>query len=286
VVQTYTVLNGPNKNGTLQGDEIYHTPEDYHSASILCLQYDDELMITGSSDMSCIVWKIDGYEPIKRLKNHASGVLDVCLDAKYIVSCSKDSKIAVYDRQTLSFLRHLEGHGGPVNAVQLRGNLLASASGDGTAKLWDLDSFECVKTFQSQDRGLAAVEFSDDRKHILAGGNDMVVYKWETTTGQLVHTYRGHNALVRSLFLDAANNIVVSGSYDQSLRVYNYETGKVLGDYENWTTSWILSAKSDYRRIICTSQDGRSLMLDFGYGVNGINALHPGTRSLVLDDTS
>jgi WD40 repeat protein len=79
--------------------------------------------------------------------------------------------------------------------------------------------------------------------------------------------YKGHANLVRSLYLDSANGRVVSGSYDQGIRVFDFTTGEEVGVYENWTTSWILAAKSDYRRIVATSQDGRALLMDFGYDV-------------------
>lgn len=127
--------------------------------------------------------------------------------------------------------------------------------------------------FSSQDRGLAAVEFSDDAKHVLAGGNDHVVYKFDARTGELLFTSQKHGGLVRSLFLDAHNNRTISGSYDQSIRVSDYTTGQTYGFYENWTTSWILSAKSDYRRVVATSQDGRALILDFGWKVEGVDSL-------------
>jgi F-box and WD-40 domain protein 1/11 len=269
-------------NGTPEGDAIYKVPSDYHEASILCLQYDDKIMVTGSSDHTCIVWDITGdeYVPITRLERHTAGVLDVALDAKYIVSCSKDASIIIWDRTTYRPVRTLQGHRGPVNAVQLRGNLLVSASGDGIAKLWNLDSGVCIKEFPSQDRGLAAVEFSDDARYVLAGGNDHVVYKFDALTGALLHTSAKHGGLVRSLFLDAVNGRVVSGSYDQSIRIADYHTGEVFGLYENWTTSWILSAKSDYRRVVATSQDGRALILDFAWGVEGGECLvGTGTRS-------
>ncbi|KAF1999741.1 WD40 repeat-like protein [Amniculicola lignicola CBS 123094] len=270
-VHKQTVVNNPSLNGTEKGDDIYYVPEDFHEASILCLQYDDKIMVTGSSDHTCIVWDIttDDYKPMYRLRAHTAGVLDVCLDEKHIISCSKDATINVWDRATGDHLRTLTGHRGPVNAVQLRGNLLVSASGDGVAKLWNLDQGHCIKEFPSQDRGLAAVEFSDDAKFVLAGGNDHVVYKFDALTGALLHTSSRHGGLVRSLFLDAVNGRVVSGSYDQSIRVADYHTGDVFGLYENWTTSWILSAKSDYRRVVATSQDGRALVLDFGWGVEG-----------------
>ncbi|OCK95962.1 WD40 repeat-like protein [Cenococcum geophilum 1.58] len=270
-----TVSNILSLNGTPEGRAIYHVPSDYHEASILCLQFDSEIMVTGSSDHTCIVWDItqEEYVPKYRLRRHSAGVLDVCLDDKYIISCSKDATINVWDRNTGDHIRELTGHRGPVNAVQLRGNLLVSASGDGVAKLWNLDSGLFIKEFPSQDRGLAAVEFSDDAKYVLAGGNDHVVYKFDTTTGQLLHTSTRHGGLVRSLFLDAHNGRVISGSYDQSIRISHYDSGETFGTYENWTTSWILSAKSDYRRVVATSQDGRALILDFGWGVDGVDVL-------------
>jgi F-box and WD-40 domain protein 1/11 len=152
------------------------------------------------------------------------------LDEKHIISCSKDSAIIVWDRQTGKQLRTLQGHRGPVNAVQLRGNLLVSASGDGVAKLWNLDSGVSIKDFPSEDRGLAAVEFSDDANIVLAGGNDHVVYKFDATTGNLLHTSTRHGGLVRSLFLDAFNGRIVSGSYDQSIRIADYATIEVFAN--------------------------------------------------------
>jgi F-box and WD-40 domain protein 1/11 len=130
-----------------------------------------------------------------------------------------------------------------------------------------------VKRFESHDRGLAAVEYSDDGQFVLAGGNDRVIYKYETKTGACITMYKGHANLVRSLFLDSANDQVVSGSYDQGIRVFNFKSGEEIGVYENWTTSWILAAKSDYRRIVATSQDGRALLMDFGYQLPDVELL-------------
>ena len=256
-------------NGTAEGDRIYHVPSDFHSASILCLQYDEEILVTGSSDNDLLVWDIKTFEPIRRLKHHGGGVLDVAFDSKHIVSCSKDCTIVVWDRQTLQPIRSLNGHRGPVNAVQLRGHLLVSASGDGVARLWDLNKMECIREFPPKERGLAAVEFSDDAKYVLAGGNDHTTYKFDVATGNEVKTFTGHTQLVRSLFLDTQNRRVVSGSYDLDLRVYDYDSGKLLGRFAEWTTSWMLAAKSDYRRIVSTSQDGRILIIDFGRDENG-----------------
>ncbi|KAI9810461.1 MAG: hypothetical protein M1827_006237 [Pycnora praestabilis] len=250
------------------------TPSDYHHASILCLQFDEEIMVTGSSDSTCIVWDIkNDYNPIHRLQQHTSGVLDICFDKKHVVSCSKDSTICVWDRETGELLKQLRGHRGPVNSVQLRGDLVVSASGDAAAKLWNIGSGLCIKEFLSKDRGLACIEFSEDARIVLAGGNDQVIYKFDANTGELVNSIKGHTGLVRSLHLDNANRRIVSGSYDMSVKIFDSETGELQVSFPGWTTSWILAAKADYRRVVCSSQDGRVLMMDFGHNLMDVNML-------------
>ncbi|KAJ5818478.1 F-box and WD40 domain protein [Penicillium riverlandense] len=247
----------------------------YHSASILCLQFDEEIMVTGSSDHTCIVWDIkDDYRPIRRLTGHRAGVLDVCFDDRYIVSCSKDSSICVWDRNTGTLLQQLVGHVGPVNAVQLRGDLIVSASGDGVSKLWNITSGHCVKEFSTKGgHGLACVEFSEDGRTILTGGNGKRIYQFDANTGELVKELKGHTDLIRSLHLDSMNKRIVSGSYDMSVKVFETETGELSIDLPGWTTSWMLSVQSDYRRVVATSQDSRAVIMDFGYGLDGIDLL-------------
>ncbi|MCJ1244085.1 hypothetical protein MMC30_001283 [Trapelia coarctata] len=249
-------------------------PAFYHTGSILCLQFDEEIMVSGSSDHSIIVWDVaNDYAPIRRLQHHSAGVLDVRFDDKHIVSCSKDTSICLWDRHTGELLRTLTGHRGPVNAVQLRGNLIVSASGDGIAKLWNLASGLCIKEFPSRDRGLACVEFSPDSRTILAGGNDQVIYHFDANSGELLRELKGHKGLVRSLHLDSANGRIISGSYDYSVKAYDLNSGDMICDFEGWTTSWMLSAKADYRRIVATSQDSRAVVMDFGHLLPGIELL-------------
>ncbi|EXJ85568.1 hypothetical protein A1O1_05933 [Capronia coronata CBS 617.96] len=259
-------------------DPVSREIELWHQASVLCLQYDEEILVTGSSDFTCLVWSIkEDYRPLFRLIGHHAGVLDVCIDNRRIITCSKDTTIKIWDRATGKLMNTLTGHRGPVNAVQVRGNLLASASGDGMSKLWRLEDGVCIKEFQSKDRGLACVEFSENGRTIFAGGNDQVIYEYDTVTGNRIRELKGHRDLVRSLHLDSANSRIISGSYDHSIKVWDAEKGESEEDgglqinFEGWTSSWILAAKSNYRKIVCTSQDGRVVIIDFGYGIEGVD---------------
>ncbi|KAF3769522.1 hypothetical protein M406DRAFT_76327 [Cryphonectria parasitica EP155] len=246
----------------------------HHKASILCLQYDEDILVTGSSDASCIVYDMKGgYRPIRRLRHHTAAVLDLCFDDKYIVTCSKDISICVWDRATGELLKQLRGHSGPVNAVQMRGNTIVSCSGDFRVKLWNIETGKQIREFQGHTKGLACCQFSEDGRYVASAGNDKVIRIWDANTGECLREMKAHESLVRSLHIDSVSGRLVSGSYDTDIKVFDMETGRQLLDFPRWHASWVLSAKSDYRRIVSTGQDPKILVMDFGAGIPGIEQL-------------
>jgi F-box and WD-40 domain protein 1/11 len=246
----------------------------YHNQSILCLQYDEEILVTGSSDSTCIVYDIkDDYRPVRRLQHHTAAVLDLAFDERYIVTCSKDVTICVWDRDTGAMLKQLRGHSGPVNAVQMRGNTIVSCSGDFKVKLWNIDTGKNIKELSGHTKGLACSQFSDDSRFIASAGNDKIIRIWDANTGVCLRSIAAHDNLVRSLHIDSVSGRLVSGSYDQDIKVFDMNTGSLLLDFPKWHSSWVLGAKSDYRRIISTGQDPKILIMDFGMNIRGIEKL-------------
>lgn len=246
----------------------------HHKASVLCLQYDETMLVTGSSDSTCIVYSIKaGYRPIRRLQHHTAAVLDLAFDDKHIVTCSKDITICVWDRNTGTLLKQLKGHTGPVNAVQLRGNTIVSCSGDFRVMLWNLDSGKVVREFLGHTKGLACSQFSEDGRYIASAGSDKVIRVWDAVTGDCIHELPAHENLVRSLHIDSVSGRLISGSYDTDIKVFDMETGRGLLDFPKWHESWVLSAKSDYRRIVSTGQDPKILIQDFGASIQDISML-------------
>ncbi|ORY63392.1 WD40-repeat-containing domain protein [Pseudomassariella vexata] len=252
----------------------------HHKASILCLQYDDGILVTGSSDSSCIVYNMkSGYRPIRRLQYHTAAVLDLAFDDKHIVTCSKDISICVWDRNTGALLKQLKGHTGPVNAVQMRGNTIVSCSGDFMVKLWNIDSGRIIREFAGHTKGLACSQFSEDGRYIASAGSDKLIRVWDANTGECIREMQAHDSLVRSLHIDSVSGRLISGSYDTDIKVFDMESGDQLLDFPRWHASWVLSAKSDYRRIVSTGQDPKILIMDFGAEVEDIEMLESAPKA-------
>jgi F-box and WD-40 domain protein 1/11 len=155
----------------------------------------------------------------------------------------------------------------------MRGNTIVSCSGDFRVKLWNIDTGKCIREFVGHTKGLACSQFSEDGRFVASAGNDKVIRIWDANTGECVREMRAHDNLVRSLHIDSVSGRLISGSYDTDIKVWDMETGRQLLYFPRWHASWVLSAKSDYRRIVSTGQDPKILIMDFGADVENIELL-------------
>lgn len=242
-----------------------------HSGSVLCLAMDDEILVSGSSDSTCVVWRFPNFEPVRQLRLHQAGVLDVALDKRYIVSCSRDGTICVCDRTDPHFrlLKTLRGHRGPVNAVRVLGDHVFSAGGDGKILMWDIAQGEVIRTFSGHKRGLACIQHSEDGSVIVSGSKDNTIIVWDVATARPKLTLIGHQNLVRSLYI--LGDRIISGSYDLTIKIWDLNTGRLLRDLNGFHGSWIFSVAASSGQIVSTSLGIHPVILDF---TEGLDAQH------------
>lgn len=62
-----------------------------HTGSVLCLQYDDKAIISGSSDSTVRVWDVNTGEMVNTLIHHCEAVLHLRFNNGMMVTCSKVS---------------------------------------------------------------------------------------------------------------------------------------------------------------------------------------------------
>ncbi|KAK0557685.1 hypothetical protein OC846_000252 [Tilletia horrida] len=202
-----------------------------HVRSVLCLQYDDELLVSGSSDHSILVWDFTfgckvrrsfcqvapveltkTPKVIARLQGHEDSVLNIAMNDNYIVSCGKEKMVRVWDRITGAQVRQFSEHHTAVNGLALSGDMAVSASGDPTFYIWDVnDNSMTRRVLSEQPEGLACVVAQGNT---VATGSKPTIKVWDARTGQCKQTLTGHTKMVRALAYDARRSVLVSGGYD------------------------------------------------------------------------
>lgn len=125
-------------------------------------------------------------------------------------------------------LHHLEGHTGAVRAVSAHGRVCVSGSYDGTVRVWDTVTGTCTNTLTGHE--------SKGRLHAILRREEMLM------------------GPVYSVEYDRHRRRCASGSHDNTVKVWNIDTGECLHTLMGHTTligllklspSYIVSAAAD-----------------------------------------
>lgn len=177
---------------------------------------------------------------VRKFQGFASGALSV--------ECSPDGKtlavggmktVTLWDIATGKQTRSLAGHSFSVLALAYSpdGKLLASGSGvygkSGQVKLWDAATGQLLHEANLPTSGLVfSLKFSPDGKTIAAGsgrqGHVGAVTLFDAATLAEIRTLSGHTDFVSSAIYSLDGKLLISGSWDRTLKVWDAGSGAEL----------------------------------------------------------
>ncbi|KAH8894972.1 hypothetical protein GQ53DRAFT_779789 [Thozetella sp. PMI_491] len=117
--------------------------------------------------------------------------------------------------------RNITQDGGVVTSLHLTSKYIIVALDNARIHVFDTEG-NALRTLQGHVMGVWAMVPWDDI--LVSGGCDRDVRVWDLTTGQCLHTLRGHTSTVRCLKMSDANT-AISGSRDTTLRVWDIQSG-------------------------------------------------------------
>lgn len=98
---------------------------------------------------------------------------------------------------------------------------LASIS-DSAIKLIDGPTGKLLNSFTGHQQRKYRIEstFSEDEAHVLSGSEDAKVYVWDLVSGEIVKVLEGHTSAVTSLSQHPKNQMLLSGSADGTIKLW------------------------------------------------------------------
>jgi WD40 repeat protein len=167
-------------------------------------------------------------------------------------------QLPVFQQKRLTPARFLQEHTDAIQglAISPDGKMIASASDDGTVKLWDLASDNSLPIKEIKDQGgwVRAVTFLSDRQ-IISAGQDKNIKIIDIASGKILKTLTGHTNLVHTLAIAPANDLLVSGSYDNNVNVWQISTGKLQRSLKHDGRVLGVAITPDGKQIVSASRD-------------------------------
>jgi WD40 repeat protein len=150
----------------------------------------------------------------------------------------RNGQIRVWNVNDGSQERDIETDGRRIRTLAFSpdGRWLAAAGNSPAIHVFDVANGQSVMTLDARPAKVYVLLFVDNRR-LATGGTDNRVRIWDLDSRAVIAELLGHTGTVAALACDASSTVLVSGSYDTTLRIWN------LADKTS-ATAWCSPASS------------------------------------------
>ncbi len=193
---------------------------------------DGNYAATAGFDDIAILWSVPDRRQIARFYGHEAGVnavafLPAATGAIHprIVSVSDDGTARIWDGDTGGQLHRLDGHDKKVVAVAVSpdGTRIATASWDRTVRLWASETGAEIAVFSGHENSVNDLQFNAAGDAVYSAGYDGDIRVWPLNGGE-PYRFARVGFPINGLALSGDGRTLVTGSADQTVRVWDIET--------------------------------------------------------------
>lgn len=150
-------------------------------------------------------------------------------DGRRAITGECDGAVRLFDCRTGREILALGSHACTAIAVDAStdGRRGISCSDDGTLRVWDLVKGGQLACLSDPDGAIWSATFAEDERYCLAGNRTGTVRLWDLESGQAVHSWPIHGDRV-TVLRKLGGGRVISAGFDQTIRVWEAKTGKLL----------------------------------------------------------
>jgi F-box/WD-40 domain protein MET30 len=171
-----------------------------HSNGVTCLQFDHNILATGSYDATIKIWDIETGKVLRTLTGHTYGIRTLQFDDSKLISGSFDKTIKIWNWHTGECLSTLQCHTEGVLSVHFDGATLASGSVDRTVKIFNFDT-KSTFSLRGHTDWVNHVRIDSESRTVFSASDDLSIRLWDLDTKQCIKTYLGHVGQVQQVLL-------------------------------------------------------------------------------------
>ena len=217
-------------------------------------------------------WKSETY--IYKQQGHMNdiNIISFSPEGSQLASGADDGKIKIFDISSSNCLITFIDHTAKVTGLQYalnKSNVLVSSSLDGTIRAYDLikyKNFRIMTTPKQTQLICCSVDYSGEI--VAAGSLDTYnIFVWSLKTGDLIDVLNGHTGPVSCLAFSHINDILVSGSWDNTVKMWELYTKKGISEtYEHNSKITAIALSPNDKEVAVATLNGELYTWDIETG--------------------
>ncbi|XP_067139307.1 periodic tryptophan protein 2 homolog [Centruroides vittatus] len=196
--------------------------------SSLAFNCTGDWLAIGCSDLGqLVIWEWQSESFVLKQQNHFNNLncLSYSPNGQYIATGGEDGKIKVWNVSSgfcfVTFTEHTSGITGIT--FTNKSTTIVSASLDGTVRLFDLHRYRNFRTCTSPKSNQFVCLAVDPLGEIICAGSkdSFEIFVWSVKNGHLLDILASHEAPISSLSFSPNQSIMISGSLDNTIRIWD-----------------------------------------------------------------
>ncbi|KAI7504396.1 WD40 repeat-like protein [Hortaea werneckii] len=209
-----------------------------HSNGVMCVQFDENVLITGSYDSTVKVWDIHTGQTLRTLTGHTSGIRCLQFDDNKLMTGSLDSTLRLWNWRTGQCLRTFQAHNEGILTLHFNGlRFVATGSMDKTIRVWDSENKQTF-LLRGHTDWVNCVKVDEASRTLFSASDDLTVRLWDLDSRECIKVFEGHVGQVQQI-------VPLPAEFELDEEV---ASGVAKGDDENDDTSSVSSAAESLRR--------------------------------------
>lgn len=241
----------------------------------LAVSPDGRTLLAGGRDGSIKRWDVFVPGPLRGVFEHkaAVGRLAVAGDGSWVVTGDATGKLRITPLAGEAAARELAGHDADIARLAIRkdGATLASADANGIVRLWNAADGAELGTLGAHAGEVTGLAFHPTEPRLMTAGADGLVRLWQLPV-QPRRELAEHKAAVTSAAMSADGKLAVTGSADNSVRLFDPATGKLIRELPGATSPVHSVALSADASIVAAGDETGNVR--FWNAADGADRLH------------